>query len=108
MSPTGELGLKGLCLNPNTAGAYFYRHAEIAGNTATSITVWGKAEWATAGKGYRIYDYRLRQDSPAINAGVATGAPVTDLDGNPRPAMGGIDIGAYEAQPPHGTTLLLY
>jgi len=99
--------LKGCCLNPDTAET-LYRHAEIADNTATSIIVWGKAEWAAAGKGYRIYDYRLRQDSPAINAGVATGAPVTDLAGNPRPAMGGIDIGAYEAQPPQGTTLLLY
>ena len=100
--------LKGLCLNPYTAGASFYRHAEIADNTATSIIVWGKAEWAAAGKGYRIYDYRLRQDSPAINAGLATGAPATDLDGNPRPAMGGIDIGAYETQPPQGTALLFY
>lgn len=98
--------LKGRCLNPDTAET-LYRHAEIAENTSTSITVWGKADWAAAGTGYRIYDYRLRQDSPAINAGLATDAPVTDLDGNSRPAMGGIDIGAYEAQPPLGTTVLL-
>ncbi|MDD3545203.1 MAG: choice-of-anchor Q domain-containing protein, partial [Kiritimatiellae bacterium] len=99
--------LKGRCINPDTAKT-LYRHAEIADNTATSITVWGKAEWASAGNGYRIYDFRLRQGSPAINAALATDAPATDLDGNPRPAMGGIDIGAFEAQPPQGTTIMLF
>lgn len=99
--------LKGLCLNPDTAET-LYRHAEIADNTAASITVWGKVTWAAAGNGYRIYNFRLRQDSPAINAGLITDAPATDLDGKPRPSLGGIDIGAFEAQPPQGTSLLFY
>jgi len=99
--------LKGRFLNPDTAET-LYRHAEIADNTATSITVWGKADWAGAGTGYRIYDYRLRRDSPALNAGLATGAPDTDVDGNPRSALGGIDIGAYEVQPQPGTTIMVY
>ncbi|WP_425421180.1 right-handed parallel beta-helix repeat-containing protein [Phaeodactylibacter xiamenensis] len=43
-------------------------------------------------------DYRLLPCSPAIDAGTATGAPANDLDGNPRPANAGIDLGAYEFQ----------
>ncbi len=41
-------------------------------------------------------DYRLQIGSPAINAGTASGAPATDLDGNARPCFGAIDMGAYE------------
>jgi len=43
-------------------------------------------------------DYHLSDYSPAIGAGTASGAPTTDLDGNPRPNPGGSnpDIGAYE------------
>ena len=43
-------------------------------------------------------NFRLSPLSPAINAGTATGAPATDLEGNPRPAGGGVDAGAYERQ----------
>lgn len=39
-------------------------------------------------------DYRLTGGSPAIDAGTPMGAPVDDLDGNPRDAMP--DMGAYE------------
>jgi hypothetical protein len=41
-------------------------------------------------------DYHLATGSPAIDAGTATQAPATDLDGNPRPSGTGYDIGAYE------------
>jgi hypothetical protein len=41
-------------------------------------------------------DYHLAPGSPAIDAGTATQAPATDLDGNPRPSGTGYDIGAYE------------
>ena len=99
--------LKGCFLNPDTAET-LYRHAEIADNTANSITVWGKAEWAAAGTGYRIYDYHLRRNSPAINSGTVSGAPTVDRDGNPRPALGGIDIGAYEVQVLVGTMIMAY
>ena len=43
-------------------------------------------------------DYRLSDYSPAIGAGTATGAPTTDIDGNPRPNPVGSspDMGSYE------------
>jgi regulation of enolase protein 1 (concanavalin A-like superfamily) len=43
-----------------------------------------------------IGDLHLQPCSPAIDAGTATDAPATDIDGNARPALSGIDMGAYE------------
>lgn len=43
-------------------------------------------------------NYRLEACSPAVDAGTTTGAPVEDLDENPRPVNAGIDMGAYEYQ----------
>jgi hypothetical protein len=41
-----------------------------------------------------FYNFRLKENSPAINVGVVT--PLTvDLDGNPR-NVNGPDLGAYE------------
>ena len=42
-------------------------------------------------------DFQLQSTSPVINAGVATGAPVLDLEGRPRDMHP--DIGAYEWHP---------
>ena len=43
-------------------------------------------------------DYRLRPDSPMINAGILEVElnPEVDLEGNPRSCWNGVDIGAYE------------
>ncbi|HCZ07263.1 MAG TPA: hypothetical protein DHV12_09095 [Thermotogae bacterium] len=41
-------------------------------------------------------DYHLREESPAIDAGTAEGAPSDDLEHHIRPQGGGFDIGAYE------------
>ncbi len=46
--------------------------------------------WGTAG------DYRLRPDSPGIDAGTTIGAPSTDLAWHSRPQGDEVDVGAYE------------
>lgn len=41
-------------------------------------------------------DYHPSASSPAVNKGLATDAPAYDIDGQPRNATTGIDIGAYQ------------
>ncbi len=41
-------------------------------------------------------DFHLLATSPCINKGIATGAPLLDIEGNPR--VGNVDMGAYEFQ----------
>lgn len=41
-------------------------------------------------------DFRLQDDSPCVDGGVADGAPLLDIDGNER--VDAIDMGAYENQ----------
>ncbi len=43
-------------------------------------------------------DFHLQGTCPAIDAGTATDAPASDLEGNPRPVGAGVDLGAYESQ----------
>jgi hypothetical protein len=43
-----------------------------------------------------FYNFRLKENSPALNAGIATPLP-SDLDGKPR-NVGGPDLGSYEKQ----------
>lgn len=45
-------------------------------------------------------DLHLVSNSPAIDNGTGTDAPIADFDGNPRPSGMGYDIGAYEYQFP--------
>ena len=41
-------------------------------------------------------DYRVKNTSPAIDKGLTTYAPATDINGKARPLGAGIDAGAYE------------
>jgi hypothetical protein len=43
-------------------------------------------------------NYRLANDSAGLNAGTVTGAPLADIEGNPRPSPAGSrpDLGTYE------------
>jgi hypothetical protein len=45
-----------------------------------------------------LSNYHLANKSPCINAGKAVGAPIVDIEGNPRPSPAGSnpDMGAYE------------
>jgi len=43
------------------------------------------------------FDFHLLEGSPAIDAGVSTGAPTTDIEGTAR--FGEVDAGAYEFDP---------
>ncbi|HZR82953.1 MAG TPA: right-handed parallel beta-helix repeat-containing protein [Candidatus Binatia bacterium] len=45
-------------------------------------------------------DFHLLVSSPAVDAGVSTGAPSADLEGKPRPVGAAVDLGAYELQLP--------
>jgi hypothetical protein len=42
------------------------------------------------------YDLSIDTASPCVDQGTSLGAPSTDMDGNPRPIGGGVDMGAFE------------
>ncbi len=43
------------------------------------------------------FDFRLTEESPAVDAGTGEAAPVFDLNGAKRPRGNGCDLGAYES-----------
>jgi hypothetical protein len=81
-------------------------YSDIQGGAAGIVTsghgpvYWGNGNldasprFVNAGLG----NYHLADDSPCIGVGKAAGAPVTDIEGNPRPNPAGSnpDMGAYE------------
>ena len=75
----GEMA--GKLLNPDMSQVLQFL---IVDNTETQILVWGDAsEIAQARDNYEIYDYRLADGSPCIDAGDSSAyAGMKDLDGN--------------------------
>jgi uncharacterized repeat protein (TIGR01451 family) len=71
-------------------------NSDIQGGETGRLITWGNDNLDTD----PLFEngYHLSSNSPAIGAGTSTGAPNTDLDGNPRPNPTGSnpDIGAYE------------
>jgi hypothetical protein len=53
------------------------------------------------------FDFHLRSDSPAIDAGLALSGVADDYDGRARPRGGRVDIGAYEYSDPSSRTARL-
>ncbi len=53
-------------------------------------------EYADLFADFENFDFHLKPDAPAINAGSAELAPDSDIEGNPRPNGEDYDIGAYE------------
>ena len=45
-------------------------------------------------------DYRLQPSSPAVDAGIANGAPPVTINGGPRPLSDGVDLGSVRAVNP--------
>ncbi|MDD5674300.1 MAG: choice-of-anchor Q domain-containing protein [Chitinivibrionales bacterium] len=77
---------------------------EKTGSNATVFTNYqADKNWAPAAN-YNSLNYALKSGSPAIDAGIATGAPAKDVIGHARPQGSGYDIGAYEMPGP--TTVL--
>jgi predicted outer membrane repeat protein len=76
----------------------------IKQNTREKLTVYGNIQKLSAvGAHFTVVDYRLMEGSLCVDVGINEGAPERDLDGNARPANGGLglncDIGVYEFAP---------
>ncbi len=81
--------------NGNAGGDYcFTTGSPSAGISVDPSLGTTFVNWRADGSG----DYHQKAGSPTINNGTSsTGAPTTDLDGNPRPQGAAYDIGAYES-----------
>ena len=81
-------------------------YSDIQGGQAGIVTngqgpvYWGNGNLETSPRFVHagLGNYRLADNSPAIGAGKAAGAPSTDIEGNlrPNPAGSNPDMGAYE------------
>jgi hypothetical protein len=65
-------------------------------NTVVNGAITSEPLFDSINTAQRYFNFRLKDGSPAINAGINTGVTI-DLDGKPRP-VGAPDLGAYEKQ----------
>jgi hypothetical protein len=120
---TRNVVVNNILLNNNTANGSLYFNADSLAGTVSDFNVltgllrddsgtytldqWRAAKALdsnskTADSARAVFvspdaaDYHLLPDSPAVDAGTKNRAPLTDLEGNPRPGGGGVDAGAYE------------
>ncbi len=85
-------------------------YSDVQGGAAGIVTnghgpvYWGSGNMDTSPRlvSVGLGNYHLADDSPCINAGKTSGAPTTDIEGNPRPSPVGSnpDMGAYENHSP--------
>lgn len=65
-------------------------------DSATSMILNQPPQFDSVNNQLMFYNFRLKANSPALNAGISTPLP-SDLDGKPR-NVGGPDLGSYERQ----------
>jgi hypothetical protein len=92
------LTTNGHCVTLNDDSTYLSAAQwQATGRDTHSITATQAAVFVSA------TDFHLKPGSPALDIGISTlssdAAPTTDLEGNPRPAFAGYDLGSYELQP---------
>ena len=86
--------------------AVISRFSTDAGDTVVALPAWQALGYdvhsfvAAPGALFLVpgSDFHLLAGAPAVDHGTPTSAPADDLDGNPRPVGGGVDVGAYELQ----------
>ena len=102
----------------NTGGMEGDVHVQLGGTPVVTVTYSCISQAGYAGTGQNIDsdpafqdeagadyvpgtlddDVSLQHGSPCIDKGTSAGAPDEDIDGQPRPARSGYDMGAYERQ----------
>jgi hypothetical protein len=102
-----EIHLGGLLFQPTLSIAY----SDVEGGKSSVLVDSGATlKWQSGmidadpdvkSIGPVLYDLHLNPFSPCINMGTNTDAPALDLDGDARPGMGTVDIGADEFKGSH-------
>ena len=109
-SPTEGLRIENNIFHgPNTAALYFenrrFPRASVRHNMVyKGVTKVGRPRGVSFSRNWErtdprlreLPDFRLRHDSPAIDAGLPLAEVPVDADGVTRPRGGGYDLGAYE------------
>jgi parallel beta-helix repeat protein len=99
----GSVTITNNIINDNDTGLYSQKGISVAGNTYNDFWQNDEKYFGFSPGEHEIFtdplltaNYSLKSGSSCINAGTATGAPATDLNGIARPQGEGFDIGACE------------